>query len=192
MMIEETAVTPRNGVDTPTLFATLDAVRAQRELARFEFRATNRWLSGTHSQSTIGGFFGAGGEQTRDMAFRLDGDHPKVLVGGDQAPTPVEYLLHALATCLTAGIANIAAARGIELDEVESTVVGDIDLQGILGMSDEVRNGYQNIRVSFRIRGDASEEVLADLITRSRARSAVFDVLTNGVPVDVQVTATSR
>jgi uncharacterized OsmC-like protein len=185
-------VTPRNGVDTPTLFATLDAVKAQRELAQFQFRASNRWVSGTHSQSTIGGFFGAGGEQSRDLAFRLDGDHPKVLVGSDQGPTPVEYLLHALATCLTAGIANIAAARGIDLEEVESTVEGDIDLQGILGISDEVRNGYQGIRVAFRVKGDASDEELAGLVSRSRARSAVFDVLTQGVPVDVEVATEGR
>jgi uncharacterized OsmC-like protein len=177
----------RNGVDTPLLFATLDAVKGQRELAKFQFRARNRWISGTHSQSTIGDFFGAGGEQRREQAFRLDGDHPQVLVGEDQGPTPVEYVLHALATCLTAGLVNIAAARGIDLDEVESTVEGDIDLQGIFGMHDKVRNGYQGIRVSFRVKGNASDEKLAGLVAQSKARSAVFDIVTNGVPVDVRV-----
>ena len=186
-MTQTATVIARNGVDTPAFFATLDAVKAQRELARFQFRARNRWISGTHSQSTIGDHFGAGAEQHRERAFRLDADHPRVLVGEDNGPTPVEYLLHALATCLTAGLANIAAARGIDLDEIESTVEGDIDLQGILGMNDQVRNGYQGIKISFRIRGDAPEEVLAGLLEQSKARSAVFDVLTNGVPVEVRV-----
>ena len=190
-MTQKKAPTPRNGVDTPTLFATLDAVKAQPELAQFQFRAVNRWLSGTHSQSTIGGFHGAGGEQQREAAFRLDGDHPTVLVGGDNGPTPVEYLLHALATCLTAGLVNIAAARGIDLRSVESTVEGDIDLQGILGLNEGVRNGYQGVRIFFRIEGDAPEEELADLLARSRARSAVFDVITNGVPVEIAKASTA-
>lgn len=182
-------VVPRNGVDTPTLFATLDAVRAQPEIAKFQFRATNRWIAGTHNRSTLHGFFGAGQEMTHGTAFQFDADHPPVLVGGDNGPTPVEFLLHALAACLTAGIANIAAARGIDLAEVESTVEGDIDLLGILGLSDEVRNGYQGIRASFRISGDAPEETLRGLVEQSRRRSAVYDVLTNGVPVDVRIDA---
>ncbi len=110
-----------------------------------------------------------------------------VLVGRDQAPTPVEFLLHALATCITAGIGNIAAARGVTLYEVESTVEGDIDLRGILGISDKVRNGYQQLRLTFRIKGDAPPEKLAEIVEQSRARSAVFDVLTNGVPVKITV-----
>ena len=186
-MTQKVTVIARNGVDTPTLFATLNAVKGQRQLAKFQFRARNRWISGTHSQSTISGFFGAGGEQARKQAFRLDGDHPPVLVGADHGPTPVEYVLHALATCLTAGLANIAAARGIDLEEVESTVEGDIDLQGILGMDASVRNGYQGIKVSFRIKGNASDEQLAGLLAQSQARSAVFDVVTHGVPVSVEV-----
>ena len=124
----------RNGVDTTTLFATLDAVKAAPAAAQFKFRASNRWISGTHSQSTIDGFFGVGEERAHEQATTLDVDHPKVLVGSDQGPTPVEYLLHGLAGCLTAGLANIAAARGIELTEVSSTVEGDIDLNGILGL----------------------------------------------------------
>jgi uncharacterized OsmC-like protein len=180
---------PRNGVDTPTLFATINAVAGQPELAKFKFRARNRWVNGTHSRSAIGGYFGAGGEQKHEQEFTADADHPKVLCGADNAPTPVEYLLHALAACLTAGIGNIAAARGVTLHEVESTVEGDIDLQGILGISDEVRNGYQGVRASFRIRGDAPPEKLRQIVEQSRARSAVFDVLTNGVPVTVDVNA---
>ena len=177
-----------NGVDTPTLFATLDAVAANPELAKFQFRASNRWLNGTHNRSTIRGFFGAGQEDTtRTEDFTYDADHPAVLVGTGHGPTPVEFLLHAIAACLTAGVANIAAARGVALREVSSTVEGDIDLLGILGLSDRVRNGYQAIRVSFQISGDAPEEVLRSLIDQSRNRSAVYDVLTNGVPVSVDV-----
>lgn len=180
---------PRNGVDTPTLFATLDAVKGSPEIAKFQFRASNRWISGTHSQGTIHRFFGVGEERAHKQAFTFDADHLEVLVGTDKGPTPVEFLLHALAACLTAGLANIAAARGIDLEEVESTVEGDIDLLGILGLSKEVRNGYQGIRVNFRIKGNASPEELESLIMRSRDRSAVYDVLTNGVPVDISVEA---
>jgi uncharacterized OsmC-like protein len=178
---------PLNGVDTPNLFATINAVGAQPELARFCFRATNRWINGTHSRSRIESFSGAGGEHVHSGAFQYDADHPAVLVGADKAPTPVEFLLHALASCLTAGIANIAAARGVKLTDVESTVEGDIDLRGILGLSHEVRNGYQGIRATFSIKGDAPEEKLREIVQQSRARSAVFDVLTNGVPVEVSV-----
>jgi uncharacterized OsmC-like protein len=180
---------PRNGVETPKLFATLDVVKGQPELARFQFRASNRWMAGTHSRSRIERFYGAGGEQQHRQAFEFDGDHPNVLVGQDHGPTPVESLLHALAACLTAGIANIAAARGIDLHEVESSVEGDIDLQGIFGFSKEVRNGYEGIRVNFKIRGDAPAEKLRDLIAQSQARSAVYDVLTNGTRVAISVDA---
>jgi len=149
----------RNGVDTATLFATINAVKANPEIADFQFRATNTWVNGTHNRSTLHGFFGATQEMTHKQPFTFDADHPAVLVGQDNGPTPVECLLHALAACLTAGIANIAAARGIELTSVESTVEGDIDLLGILGLSDEVRNGYQQIRVGFTIRGDDPEKL---------------------------------
>src|SRR3954451_3544096 len=148
----------RNGVDTAKLFATLDAVKGQPVAAKFQFRATNRWLGGTHSRTTISEFYGVGQEQTHEHATTHDVDHPAVLVGNDHAPTPVEYVLHALAGCLTAGIANIAAARGITLTEIESSVEGDIDLLGILGLSESVRNGYENIRVHFRVKGDADDE----------------------------------
>jgi uncharacterized OsmC-like protein len=181
------APVPRNGVDTPALFATIGAVKAQPELARFQFRAENRWLSGTHSTSRIEAFKGAGGEHKHGRVFEYDGDHPAVLCGADEGPTPVEFLLHALASCLTAGIANIAAARGISLTEVTSTVEGDIDLRGILGLSDEVRNGYQDIRIRFAIAGDAPAEKLREVVEQSRARSAVFDVITRGVPVAISV-----
>lgn len=186
-MSTATTPTPRNGVDVPTLFATLDAVNGQRDLAKFQFRATNRWISGTHSQSTISDFYGAGAEQVHKNTYKFDGDHPTVLVGNDNGPTPVEFLLAALAACLTAGIGNIASARGIDLEEVESTVVGDLDLLGLLGIDKSVRNGYKGIKVSFRIKGNAPEEELKQILTRSVDRSAVYDVLTNGVPVEVEV-----
>ncbi|HUP73027.1 MAG TPA: OsmC family protein [Acidimicrobiales bacterium] len=179
----------RNGVDTAMLFATLDAVKQAPEAAKFRFRARNRWISGTHSQSTIDDFFGVGEERAHDASRTLDVDHPKVLVGRDNGPTPVEYILHGLAGCLTAGLANIAAARGVELTEVNSTVEGDIDLNGILGLDDRVRNGFQHIRVSFDVKGNASAEKLREVLEQSRARSAVFDIITNSVPVTIEVNA---
>jgi uncharacterized OsmC-like protein len=182
-------VVPMNGVDTPTLFATLDVVKRQPELAKFQFRATNRWQQGTHSRTRIESFSGAGGEHAHAREMTYDADHPQVLVGRDQGPTPVEFLLHALASCITAGIGNIAAARGVTLYEVESTVEGDIDLRGIFGHSSEVRNGYQQLRLSFKIKGDAPAEKLAEIVEQSRSRSAVYDVLTNGVPVAISVNA---
>jgi uncharacterized OsmC-like protein len=179
----------RNGVDTATLFATIDAVKAAPEAAKFQFRAHNEWVSGTHNRSTISDFFGVGEERAHERTFVFDADHPAVLVGQDNGPTPVEFVLHALAACLTSGLANIAAARGITLTEVRSTVSGDIDLNGILGLNPAVRNGYQKISVRFQISGDAPADVLKGLIEQSRKRSAVFDILTNGVPVTIDVDA---
>ena len=176
---------PLNGVDTPKLFATINVVKAQPELAKFQFRATNHWINGTHSRSRLETFSGAGGEHRHIGEVEFNADHPAVLVGGDKAPTPVEFLLHAIAACITSGIGNVAAARGVTLTEVESTVEGDIDLRGILGLSGQVRNGYSEIRVHFRIKGDAAPEKLQDIVAQSQARSAVFDVLTNGTTVNV-------
>jgi uncharacterized OsmC-like protein len=178
---------PRNGVNTPVLLATINAVKGQPSLAAFQFRARNRWVSGTCSESRIESFYGAGGEHTHVTEFKYGADHPNVLVGEDRGPTPVEFLLHGLASCITAGIGNIAAARGVTLTSVESTVEGDIDLQGILGLSNDVRNGYQRIRINFEIAGDAPAEKLREVVEQARARSAVYDVLTNGVPVDVTI-----
>lgn len=176
---------PLNGVDTPKLFATINVVKGQPELAKFQFRAVNRWVKGTHSRSRLETFSGAGGEHRHTGDVEFNADHPAVLVGGDAAPTPVEFLLHAIASCITSGIGNVAAARGVTLTEIESTVEGDIDLRGILGLSDQVRNGYDQIRVHFRIKGDASPEKLQEIVAQSQARSAVFDVLTNGTVVTV-------
>jgi uncharacterized OsmC-like protein len=174
-------------VDVPTLFATIDVVKAQPAAAQFRFRAVNRWISGTHSRTTIHGFYGTGQELEHRQAYVAEADHPEVLVGGDAAPTPVEHILHGLAACLTAGIGNVASARGIKLTAVESHLEGDIDLRGLLGLSDEVRNGYSNVRVSFRIVGDATDEELRAVVDQSRARSAVYDIVTNGVPVEIDV-----
>jgi uncharacterized OsmC-like protein len=184
-----TTENPRtNGVDTATLFATLDAVRGQNEIAKFRFRAENTWVDGTHSRSVFSGFYGAMQELEHDHVTVVDSDHPAVLVGGDAAPTPVEYLLHGIAACLTAGIANIAAARGVALTRVSSQVEGDIDLLGILGLSDgSVRNGYEQIRVTFHIEGDADDETLRAIVEQSRRRSAVYDVLTNPTSVAIDV-----
>jgi uncharacterized OsmC-like protein len=182
---------PMNGVDTPTLFATINAVKGQPELAKFRFTATNTWMRGTHSRSRIELFSGAGADHKHTGDVQFDADHPAVLVGQDAAPTPVEFLLHAIASCITAGIGNIAAARGVKLTSVESTVEGDIDLRGILGLSDEVRNGYQQMRVNYRITGDASPEKLREIVEQAKARSAVYDVLTNGIPVEIGIDAAS-
>ncbi|MGD8377125.1 MAG: OsmC family protein [Acidobacteriota bacterium] len=188
-MTQEMTPAQKNGVPVENLFATIDAVKGQPELGRFQFRASNRWVKGTNSRSTMMPFTGAGGEHKHQQEFSYDADHHPVLCGEGKAPTPVEFLLHALASCLTAGIANIASARGVTLTEVESTIEGNIDLRGILGISEEVRNGYENIRVNFTIKGDAPAEKLQEIVEQSRARSAVFDVITNKVPVEIAVNA---
>ena len=177
----------RNGVDTATLFATLDAVKQAPEAARFQFRAHNEWVSGTHNRTTIADYFGVGEERSHERTFVFDADHPAVLVGRDHGPTPAEFALQALAACLTAGLANIAAARRVNLTEVRSTITGDIDLNGILGLNPDVRNGYERITVRFTVKGDAPAEKLRELVEQSRARSAVYDIITNRVPVTIEV-----
>lgn len=187
--LQRPARPPLNGVDTPTLFATIDAVDNHRDLAAFRFRATTTWQSGTHSRTSIKSFYGASEEREHVREFTLDADHPQVLVGQDQGPLPVELVLAGLGACLTAGIGNIAAARGIPLRSVEAVIEGSLDIQGILGLSDQVRNGYDRIRVDFRISGEAPPETLRQIVEQSKARSAVFDILTHSVPVDIHVDA---
>jgi uncharacterized OsmC-like protein len=183
-----TEETIRNGVDTEQLFGTLDVVRAEPSLAKFRFRARNRWLGGAHNRTTIRDFYAAGQEDTsRGEEFVIDAGEPAILLGTDTGASPAEALLHALAACLTTSLVYVAAARGVRLTEVESTLEGEMDVQGALGLSDEHRNGFEHIRVSFRVRGDASEEKLREVVARGQLRSAVFDMVTNGVPVTVDV-----
>lgn len=191
-MTSTTAPSRRNGVDTAALFATLDAVRAQPALAKFQFRATTEWRSGTHNATTISAFHGAGGEQQHQRSFVIEADHPAVLVGEDHAPTPAEHLLQALGACLMSGLGNIAAARGIDLDGVTAYVEGDIDLLGIFGLDDSVRNGFSGISVRFEVVGDADASQLERLVQQAVSRSAVYDVITHGVPVSVTATGRPR
>ena len=180
--------TIRNGVDTGVMFGTLDAIKAQPELGTFQFRARNRWLGGSHNRTTIQDFYGAGQEDSsRTEAFTVDAGEPPILLGANEGANPAEYLLHALASCLTTSLVYVAAARGVHLTEVESTLEGDMDVRGALGLDDDYRNGFEQIRVSFRIKGDAPAEKLQEVVTRAQARSAVFDMVTNGVPVAVEV-----
>ena len=183
---------PLNGVDVPTLFATLDAVKAQNDIAAFQFRASNTWVGGTHSRTTYSGFFGAGQEMQHKQETVVEADHPAVLVGNDHAPTAAEYLLHAIAACLTSGIADLGAVRGVVVTQVWCSVEGDFDLLGILGLSDgSVRNGYRQIKVTFDIEGDADDETLRRIVEQSRRRSAVYDALTNPTPVVIDVVTSS-
>jgi uncharacterized OsmC-like protein len=179
----------RNGVDTQRLFATLDLMKEQPEIGRFQFRATNRWIAGSHNRTVIKDFHGAGGEDTsRAEPFVLDAGEPAVLLGTDTGPNPAELVLHALAACVTTSLVYVAAARGVRLTEVESRLEGDINLNGTFGLNTEDhRNGYERIRMTFRIRGDAPPEKLREIVARGHGRSAVFDIVTNGVPVSVDV-----
>ena len=180
----------RNGVDTNQLFDTLDAIVAEPSLGRFQFRVRNEWVGGAHNRGTIRGFYGAGQEDTSRVApFVVDAGEPAVLCGTDTGPNPAELLLSALAACLTTSLVYVAAARKVRLTSVSSVVEGDMDVRGALGLSDEVRNGFERIRVHFRIEGDASEEKLQELVRRAHERSAVFDMVTNGVPVSVEAEA---
>jgi uncharacterized OsmC-like protein len=180
--------TIRNGVDIGKLYATLDLIKEQPELARFQFRASNSWIGGAHNRSTIKGFYAAGGEdETRSEAFEIDAGEPAILLGADTGPNPAEYLLHALAACLTTSIVYVAAARKVELTSVESMLVGDMDVRGALGVDEEPRNGFERIGVSFRVTGNAPEEKLREVVERASRRSAVYDMVTNGVPVAIDV-----
>ena len=173
-----------NGVDVDRLGATVEAVRRTPSLATFRFRAANHWIDGSHNRSTIKGFYGAGQEDTlRTTPFVLDTDKPPVLLGKDQGPTPVEFVLHALAACLTTSLVYHAAARGIHIESVESTLEGDLNLQGFLGLSDQARRGYKQIRVNFTVKSDAPAKDLEELTKFS----PVFDIVSNPVPVSIQI-----
>lgn len=178
-----------NGVDVDRMGSTVEVVRRTPSLAAFRFRAANHWIDGGHNRSTIQSFYGVGQEDTfRTTPFVLDTDKPPVLLGKNQGPTPVEFVLHALAACLTTSLVYHAAARGIHIESIESTLEGDLDLQGFLGLSEAIRNGYQNIRASFIVKSDASAEQLESL-----ARfSPVYDIVSNPVPVSIAITAQPR
>lgn len=178
----------RNGVNIDQMFGTLDAIKSNPSLATFQWRASNKWLGGSHNRSTIKVFFGAGGDDTtRQSSFTVDAGEPGILLGHDEGPNPAEFLLHALAACLTTSVVYVASARGIVLDSVESHIEGDMDVQGALGLNKEVRNGFSAIRVSFSIKADAPQEKIQEVVDRAYARSAVFDSITRGVPVSVKV-----
>jgi uncharacterized OsmC-like protein len=177
-----------NGVDVDRLHATVEHVSADPSLARFQFRASNQWIDGGHNRTTIKGFYGAGAEDvSRSEPFVLDTDEPPVLLGRNLGPNAGEYLLHALAACLTGTIVYHAAARGIALSGLESTVEGDIDLQGFLGLDESVRPGFQQIRVSFKARGDFDDDQLAELAELT-SFSSIRDTVSNPVPVAIEVT----
>jgi uncharacterized OsmC-like protein len=181
--------TIRNGVDTAAMFGTLDAISGMPELGRFQFRASNEWLGGAHNRSTIQAMSGAGQEDTssREVPFRIDAGEPPILLGSNEGPNPAEAYLHALAACLTTSLVYVAAARGVTLTRVESVLEGEADLRGALGLSDEVRNGFDRIEITFRIEGDAPPETLRALMDRAKQRSFVFDCATGGVPVAIEV-----
>jgi uncharacterized OsmC-like protein len=176
-----------NGVRADRLFDTIHAIQEAPGLAKFQFRGQNRWENGARNRTTIQDFYGAGQEDTsRSRPYVFDADEPPVLLGENQGANPVEYALTALASCLTTSLVYHAAARGIELQEVESRLEGDLDLHGFLGMSDAVRNGFENIRVTFRIKADAPEQTLDELCQLAQKRSPVFDIISNPVPVTVR------
>jgi uncharacterized OsmC-like protein len=176
-----------NGVDLDRLSGTIDAVTADPTLARFQFRASNRWIDGGHSRTTIKGFYGAGQEDvTRTQPFTVDSDEPPVLLGQNQAPNAGEFLLHALAACLTGTIAYHAAARSIVLDSLECTIEGDLDLYGFLGLDSNVRPGYDQIRVAIKVAGDFDDSQLVELDSLTRF-SPVRDIVSNPVPVAIDV-----
>ena len=179
-----------NGVDVDQLMATVEAVKETPGLANFEFRIENKWVKGGHNRSTVSDFHGAGEDHAHENPFVLDnGEHP-VLLSEDEGANPVEFALHALAGCLTTSLVYHAAARGIDITSVESRLEGDLNLQGFLGLDENVRSGYENIRVKFKVDADASAEELDELVEWAQKRSPVFDIVSNAVPVDVELETT--
>jgi len=168
------------------LLGAREALTEAPEAAAFKWRATSEWVSGTHSRATVDGFFGLGDEQKHRQTFQFDADHPEVFAAEDNGATPVEFILVGLAGCLSAGIASVAQNRNIQLRSVKATLEAGMDLQGILGIDDAVRNGFDGIRVHYEIDADATQDEIAALVAQSQKRSAVFDIVTN--PTDVTVT----
>jgi len=177
----------RNGVNVDELFNTIDAVKSSPVIAKFKFRADNQWLDGGHNRTTIKDFYGIQKTHSHEATFNLDADEPPLLLGTGKGPNPVEYLLTALAACVTTSLVYHAAARGIVLNSVESRLEGDIDLRGFLGISKDVRKGYQEIRMVFKIDADVPQEDLEELVQLGPTYSPVFDSITKGVPVSVSL-----
>jgi uncharacterized OsmC-like protein len=176
-----------NGVNVEALLGARTALTEAPEAAKFKWRATCDWIRGTHSRTTVQGFYGLGAEQPRPKAFHYDADHPELFASEDKGATPVEYVLVALAACLTAGIAAVAQNRQIQLRSIKATLEAGMDMQGILGIDSEVRNGFDGIRVTFYIDADATRADIAALVAQSQRRSAVFDIVTNPTNVAVGV-----
>ena len=182
-----TAIKVDNGVNVEALLGARVALTEAPEAARFKWRATCDWVRGTHSRTTVQGFFGLGAEQSRPRSFQFDADHPEVFASEDKGATPVEIVLAALASCLTAGIASVAQNRDIQLRSVKATLEAGMDLQGILGIDSDVRNGFDGIKVAFHIDADATRDEINALVAQSQRRSAVFDIITNPTNVAVEV-----
>jgi uncharacterized OsmC-like protein len=176
-----------NGVNVGALLGAREALAQAPEAAQFRWRTTCTWMNGTHSHSTVQSFFGLGGEQSHKARFSFDADHPELFAAEDNGPTPVEYVLVGLGACLTAGIAAVAQHRNIQLRSVSATIEGSMDIQGILGMDADVRNGFDGIKVTFKIDADATPDEIRALVAQSQKRSAVYDILTNPTDVIVEV-----
>jgi uncharacterized OsmC-like protein len=179
--------TVNNGVNVEALLAAREALRSAPEAARFKWRASCKWQNGTHSETKVEGFHGLGQEQKHKTEFSFDADHPEIFASEDHGITPAEFMLVGLASCLTAGVAAVAQNRGIQLRSVEAKVEGSMDIQGILGIDSEVRNGYDDIKVTFHIDADAPRKDIEALVAQSQKRSAVYDAITNPTNVTVEV-----
>jgi len=176
-----------NGVNVEALLGAREVLTGAPEAAQFKWRATCEWQNGTHSRSTVESFFGLGEEHTHVTEYAFDSDHPEVFASADKGATPVEFVLVGLAGCLTAGIASVAQNRGIQLNSVKATLEAGMDIQGILGIDSDVRNGFDGIKVHYSIDADASDEDIRALVAQSQKRSAVFDIVTNPTNVAVEV-----
>jgi len=176
-----------NGVNVDRLVETIETVTEQPELGKFEFRAKSKWVNGGHYMTTIRDFYGAGKEDAHDKPYVFYGDEPDILLGQDKGANPVEFVLHGLAGCLSTTFVYYAAAEGVEIDAIDYTLEGDIDIRGLLGITKEVRPGYQNIRVTFHIKSDAPTEKLQELVRLAQMRSPVFNTVSEPVPVDVNL-----
>jgi uncharacterized OsmC-like protein len=187
-MSEESTV--NNGVNVAALLEAREALTATPEAALFKWRASCNWENGTHSSSKVESFFGLGEEQKHVREYSFDADHPEVFASEDKGATPVELVLVGLASCLTAGIAAVAQHRNIQLKSVKATLEAPMDIQGILGIDSDVRNGFEGVTVNYEIDADASKEDIEALVAQSQKRSAVFDIVTNPTNVTVEVNST--